>query len=254
MTTTDAPADRPVMLITGGSGSVGEALAREAAAQGWAIALHGRSEDKLAALVTELRAAAPAEAIACDVAEDDAAQRIVAEAFAKFGRIDAVVDCVSTGPREGRLTGLFKDTTPEWYTAFYHLSASWFQRLSHAAYPHLAARGGTLIAFISDAGKFAAPRQTTVGAARAATIGFVRNLAVEAARDGIRVHAISPSYVLESRTAIAMGQSRTETAAKRAGLGLPTAADIAPVTVFLCGPGAAKITGQVISVNGGLNA
>jgi NAD(P)-dependent dehydrogenase (short-subunit alcohol dehydrogenase family) len=51
-----------------------------------------------------------------------------------------------------------------------------------------------------------------------------------------------------------MGQSRMETAAKRAGLGLPTPADIAPMTVFLCGPGAARITGQIISVNGGLNA
>ena len=119
------------------------------------------------------------------------------------------------------LTGLFKETTPEQYTAFYHLSASWFQRLAHAAYPHLAERGGTLISFISDAGKFAAPRQTIVGAARAAAIGFVRNLAVEAARDGIRVHAISPSYVLESRSAMLMGQSRTETAAKRAAWACP---------------------------------
>jgi NAD(P)-dependent dehydrogenase (short-subunit alcohol dehydrogenase family) len=45
-----------------------------------------------------------------------------------------------------------------------------------------------------------------------------------------------------------------EKAAKRAGLGLPTPRDIAPMTVFLCTDGAAKITGQVISVNGGLNA
>jgi NAD(P)-dependent dehydrogenase (short-subunit alcohol dehydrogenase family) len=251
---TTAVSDRPVMLVTGASGSIGEAIAVEAAANGWAVALHGRGADKLEAQAAVLRASAPAEPVVCDVADDGAAERIVAGAYEKFGRIDAVVDCVSTGPREGKLTGLFKETTPEQYTAFYHHSASWFQRLAHAAYPHLAERGGTLIGFISDAGKFAAPRQTIIGAARAAAIGFVRNLAVEAARDGIRVHAISPSYVLESRTAVLMGQSRTETAAKRAGLGLPTAADIAPITVFLCGPGAAKITGQVISVNGGLNA
>jgi NAD(P)-dependent dehydrogenase (short-subunit alcohol dehydrogenase family) len=243
-----------VMLITGASGSVGAAVAREAAANGWALALHGRDADKLAAQTAELRAMAPAEAVVCDVADDDAAPRIVARTSEKLGRIDAVVDCIATGPREGRLTGLFKETTPEHFTAFYHLSASWFQRLAHAAYPYLAARGGTLIGFISDAGKFAAPRQTIVGSARAAEIGFIRNLALEAARDGIRVHAISPSYVLESRTAELMGSSRMETAAKRAGLGLPTAAEIAPITVFLCGDGAAKITGQVISVNGGLNA
>lgn len=254
MTVSDGATDRPVMLITGGSGSVGEAIAREAVAEGWAVVIQGRNVEKLAGLTSLLRATGPAEAVAYDVAADDAATRIVAETAEKFGRIDAVVDCVATGPNAGKLTGLFKDTTPEHFTAFYHLSASWFQRLAHAAYPHLATRGGTFIGFISDAGKFAAPRQTIIGSARAAEIGFVRNLAVEAARDGIRVHAISPSYVLESRTAELMGSERMATAAKRAGLGLPTAADIAPMTVFLCGPGAAKITGQVISVNGGLNA
>ena len=245
--------DRPVMLVTGATGSVGEAVAREAAAQGWALVIQGRSVEKLAALAAGPEGT-PAETVVCDATEPDAAARIIAEAAGRFGRIDAVVDCLSTGPREGRLTGPFKDTTPEHFTAFYDLSAAWFQRLAHAAYPHLAARGGTLISFVSDAGRFAAPRQTIVGAARAAAIGFVRNLAVEAARDGIRVHAISPSYVAESRTAAVMGSDRMAKAAKRAGLGLPTAADIAPLTVFLCGPGAAKITGQVISVNGGLNA
>lgn len=232
-----------VMLVTGGTGSIGAAVAREAAAWGWAVLVHGRDPAKLGA-----------EGIAVDTREDGAAERIVAQAAAKFGRLDAVVDCVSTGPAGYRLTGRFAEIEPAGITPFYDLSAGWFQRLAHAAYPHLARQGGTLIAFVSDAGRFAAPNQTTVGAARAATIGFVRNLAVEAARDGVRVHAISPSYVRESRTAELMGSARMESAAKRAGLGLPSPADIAPMTVFLCGDGAARITGQVISVNGGLNA
>ena len=237
------------MLIAGASGSIGAAVAREAARAGWALALHGRSADKVAALVDELPAA---HGIVRDMWQDSAAQDIVAEAAAQFGRIDAVVDCVSTG--RGKVTGYFPDTAPEDYTGFYDLSAAWFQRLAHAAYPHLKARGGTLIAFASDAGKFAARRQTIIGAARAAVMGFVRNLAVEAARDQIRVHCISPSYVAGSDSAVKMGSSRMAKAEERAGLGLPSAADIAPITVFLCGPGAAKITGQVISVNGGLNA
>lgn len=235
------------MLVAGGTGSVGSAIARAALAEGWAVAVHGRSAEKLAALDG-------ATGIALDIHAEDAAERLVAEALEKCGRIDAVVDCTSTGPSGGRLTGLFKDTTPELYGAFYDLSAAWFQRLAHAAYPHLAARGGTLIGFVSDAGKFAAANQTIVGAARAATIGFVRNLAVEAARDGIRVHCISPSYVAESEAMRKMGSERMAKAEARAGLGLPTAEDIAPLALFLCGDGAAKITGQVISVNGGLNA
>ena len=237
-----------VMLIAGASGSIGAAVAREAARAGWALALHGRSADKVDALASELGG----QAIIHDMWADGAAREIIAQAAAKMGRIDAVVDCVSTG--KGKITGLFPDTGPDDYTGFYDLSAAWFQRLAHAAYPHLKARGGTLVAFISDAGKFAAPRQTIIGAARAAVIGFVRNLAVEAARDGIRVHAISPSYVAGSDSAAKMGSERMAKAEARAGLGLPTAEDIAPVTVFLCGEGAAKITGQVISINGGLNA
>ncbi|MEO6093872.1 MAG: SDR family oxidoreductase [Novosphingobium sp.] len=246
--------DRRVMLIAGGSGSIGVAVAEEAIAQGWAVVVHGRDADKLAGLVERLREFGAVAAVAGDIGREDAAGRIVGEVAERFGRIDAVVDCVSTGPAGGGITGLFKDTDPASYTPFYDLSAAWFQRLAHAAYPHLARAGGTLIAFISDAGRFAAPRQTIIGAARSATIGFVRNFALEAARDGIRAHCISPSYVLESRSAAAMGSERLASAAKRAGLGLPTAADIAPLTVFLCGDGAAKITGQVISVNGGLNA
>lgn len=249
--TVTAMTDPKVMLIAGGSGSVGNAIAREAARQGWAVAIHGRSADKLAALTGNIE---NAKGIALDIHDHDAAVRLVDEAMDKFGRIDAVVDCTATGPSTGRITGLFRDTTPEAYGAFLDLSAAWFQRLAHAAYPHLAARGGTLIAFISDAGRFAAPHQTIIGAARAATIGFVRNLAVEAGRDGIRAHCISPSYVAESESARKMGSERMAKAAVRAGLGLPTAEDIAPLAVFLCGDGAKKITGQTISVNGGLQA
>ena len=230
--------DAPVMLIAGGTGSIGAEIARQAREAGWTVVVHGRD---------------PAKAdIAMDLSESDAAARLIEQAVALHGRLDAVIDCLSAGVPG--ITGLFLDTDPASYAPFYDVSAAWFQRLSHAAYPHLKARGGTLIAFISDAGKFAAPRQTSIGAARAATIGFVRNLAVEAARDLIRVHAISPSYVAGSASAAKMGSERMATAEKRAGLGLPTAADIAPLALFLCSAGAAKITGQVISVNGGLNA
>lgn len=244
--------NRPAILIAGGSGSVGVAIARLALKQGWAVVIHGRNADKAAALLDELRRLGPAEAVLLDIHGKGAARQLVDDAAAIFGRLDAVVDCTATGVPG--ITGLLPDTDPDCYGAFYDVSAAWFQRLSHAAYPHLKRQGGTLIAFISDAGRFAAPHQTVIGAARAATIGFVRNLAMEAARDGIRAHVISPSYVADSDSAKRMGSERMAKAARRAGLGLPTAEDIAPLAMFLCGDGATKMTGQVISVNGGLNA
>jgi NAD(P)-dependent dehydrogenase (short-subunit alcohol dehydrogenase family) len=244
------PQPGKVLLIAGGSGSIGSVIARLAHAEGWRVAVHGRTAEKVDALVTELGVGA--EGFLADVAQADAAEALVAEVAEQFGRIDAVIDCTAGGP--AGIAGLLAQTERQAFGAFLDMSLGWLERLAHAAYPHLAREGGTLIAFISDAGIFAAPRQTLVGAARAGAIGFVRNFAMEAARDGVRAHCISPSYVADSAIARQMGFERMAKAASRAGLGLPTAQDIAPLALFLCSDGAAKITGQVISVNGGLNA
>jgi len=244
-------AEPRVMLIAGGSGSVGSALARAALAEGWSVALHGRSEDKVHALVAELSDFGEIDGFIADVWEDDAAEALVAEVAEQFGRIDAVVDCTATSPQG--IAGVFAQTDPAVYSDFLSVSVGWLQRLAFAAYDFLAEQGGTLIAFVSDAGIYAAPRQTMIGAARAGSIGFIRNFAMEAARDGIRAHCISPSYVEGSDSARRMGSDRMAKARDRAGLGLPTAQDLAPLVLFLCSDGAEKMTGQVISVNGGLN-
>ena len=248
----------PVMLITGGSGSIGSEIAALAAEAGWSVAIHGRRSEAIEKAVQMAAGRAPEATIsghAADFSEAGAIERLVQETAERHGRIDAVIDCAVGGPPG--VTGRFAETRPEAYAGFAAQSVVALQRLAHASLPWLTRQGGTVIAFISDAGIFAAPNQTMIGAMRAATIGFVRNLAMEVARDKIRVHALSPSYVEETRVARqieAVSAKRMETARTRAGLGLPTAADIGPLVLFLCGPGAAHITGQVISINGGLNA
>jgi NAD(P)-dependent dehydrogenase (short-subunit alcohol dehydrogenase family) len=156
-----------------------------------------------------------------------------------------------------RLTGAFADTEPDAYAALLDQSVGNCQRLAHAALPWLRRDGGTLIAFASDAGRFAAPKQSVIGASRAAIIGFVRNLATEIARDGVRVHCISPTFVDDTDSArrlAAVSAGRIARLRERAGLGLPTPADIAPLVLFLCSDAARRITGQVLSINGGANA
>ncbi|WP_041558912.1 SDR family NAD(P)-dependent oxidoreductase [Novosphingobium sp. PP1Y] len=244
--------DGRVLLVAGGSGSVGSAIAREALAEGWKVAVHGRSEDKVHALVAGLSDQGTIDGFIADIREDEAAETLVAEVAEHFGRIDAVIDCTACGPMG--ITGLFPETSPDVFTEFLDVSVGWFERLAHAAYAFLAQEGGTLIAFVSDAGIHAARRQTLVGAARAATIGFIRNFAIEAAHDGIRAHAISPSYVAGTDTSRRKGAEFMSRVSRRAGLGLPTPEDIAPIALFLCGDRARRITGQVISINGGLSA
>ena len=252
------------MLIAGGTGAIGSEIARQAIAAGWRVALHGRTEAKLAALVESLTVGASDDdddmvrGYRADVYEPDEIVAMVDRVGREMGRIDAVIDSVAGGPGGGGITGAFKDTEPNVYLAFYDASIVHLHRLVHAAMPWLLKQGGTVIALASDAGKFAGPKQTLVGATRAAIMGFIRNLAVEVARDGIRAHCISPSFVDKSVAldrATGMGEgSRIEKARARAGLGLPTVGDVAPLAIFLCGDGARRMTGQVISINGGLNA
>jgi NAD(P)-dependent dehydrogenase (short-subunit alcohol dehydrogenase family) len=252
------------MLIAGGTGSIGSEIAAQAVEAGWMVALHGRSEASVQAALQRLQdpaqsagagAASRLIGIAADIRESGAIERLVQEAASRCGRLDAVVDCIATGPAGA--AGRFAETDPDAFLELMQLSIVNLQRLAHAALPWLRERGGCLIAFGSDAGVFAAPQQVLIGAARTAVIGFVRNLALEVAPEKIRVHCIAPSYVEGSaiaRRLDARSSGRMEKARRRAGLGLPTAADIAPLVLFLCSDKALRITGQVISVNGGLNA
>lgn len=246
----------PVFLVSGASGAIGGEIARQAAATGATVAVHGSSISSAEAAVDRLRAAMPEAdlfAVGGDFHQPGDIEKLIRSVIDTTGRLDNLVHCAITGAPG--VTGAFQRTDPDSYARHTALVIGSFQELCFHALPYLAVRGGTIIALTSDAGRFAAPRQSLIGAANGGLISFVRNLAVEIAREGVRINCISPSYVEDTP---AFGKyaanGRGETARQRAGLGLPRPGDIAPLALFLCGPGGAKITGQVISVNGGLNA
>ncbi len=250
------PQDRAVYLVTGATGAIGSAIASLAAASGATVAVHGATADSVARAVTALRSALPGACLVeapADFGAPGAIPTLVAGVIERAGRLDAVIHCAITGAPG--VTGPFAATDPDAYAGHASLVLGGFQQLCFHALPHLARRGGSIIGFSSDAGRFAAPRQSLIGGANGGLMSFIRNLALEVARDGVRVNCISPSFVEDTPAfeKYAAG-GRGETARQRAGLGLPRPGDIAPLALFLCGPGAAKITGQVISVNGGLNA
>jgi 3-oxoacyl-[acyl-carrier protein] reductase len=246
-----------VILITGATGGIGREIAAQAAAQGAIVAVHGSCVETVEKAIVQLRATNPSAkliAVPGDFREDHVIPAIVAKIIAEAGQLDALIHCAITGAPGTR--GLFVETDPMSHGAHAALVMGIFQQLCFAVLPHLARQGGTIIGFASDAGRYASARQSIIGGAFAGIMGFVRNLAMEVSRDGVRVHCLSPSYVADTpvfaRYAAAMGE-RGVKAQERAGLGLPTPKDIAPLALFLCGPGAKKMTGQIISINGGLN-
>lgn len=120
-------------------------------------------------------------------------------------------------------------------------------------------RGGVMVNIASDAAKVATQGETVLGAAMAAIVMFSRTLAMEGKRDGIRVNTITPSLIAGTATTELNAKAEFSAklfakAAELAKLGLTYPEDLAELIVFLASPAAARITAQVISVNGGISA
>jgi 3-oxoacyl-[acyl-carrier protein] reductase len=246
-----------VILVTGATGAIGFEIAAQAAAAGAIVAIHGSTVESVADAESRLKERVDdAQLICapCDFRETGAIEAMVTEVARAGGRLDAVVHCAIAGAPG--ISGVFAQADPASFGNHAALVLGCFEQLCFFALPHLAKQGGTIVGFASDAGRFAAPRQSLVGGAFGGIMSFVRSLAVETARDGVRVHCISPTYVENTPVfdTYLANSNRVESARKRAGLGLPSPTDIAPMVLFLCGPGASKITGQIISINGGLSA
>ena len=246
------------ILVTGATGAIGFEIAAQAAEAGAVVGVHGSQSQTVAEAIARLRERVGDQpcliAAPCDFTDAPSIDAMVDQFAAAAGRLDAVIHCAITGAAGS--SGYLGKTDPESFGTHAALVLGTVQRICWAALPHLSQQGGTFIAFASDAGRFAAPRQTIIGAAFGGIMAFVRNAATELSRDKVRIHCLSPSYVAETPIfeRVSQASGRNTTALERAGLGLPTPRDIAPLALFLCSPAASKITGQVISINGGLNA
>lgn len=129
----------------------------------------------------------------------------------------------------------------------------------HAVLPGMRARkGGAIIAVASDAAKTATPGETLVGAAMAAILLFCRAAALEEKRHGIRINLLTPSLIANTPgAALIAGEPFAaklfEKAAAMAHLGVAEAEDLAEMALYLAGPGSRRMTGQAISINGGIS-
>lgn len=252
--------DNQTALVLGGTGGIGFACARAFAEAGaFRVMLVGRDAQRGARAVESLQADFPAHRIAsasADVSTVQGAEDSVAACMEAFGRIDILLSTAGGDP----MPALFHDTPIDRIQSMVNGTLMSAMLPARAALPHMMEQGsGVILTVASDAGKLATPGETVIGAAMAGIIMFSRALANEAKRSGVRVNCLTPSIVrgtalYEALMDDAFAGKLFRKAESLASLGVVEPEDLAAMAVFLAGPAAARITGQAISVNGGVSA
>ncbi len=261
MTATAKPLSETSALIVGGTSGIGLASGAALLQAGVPrLRIVGRNPERAALAVHDLQhvsAKADLGALIFDCSEGQAAEQMAAAAAKEMDGIDLLI----SSPGGNNLPELlFRQPIAQInQTLLQDLAPS--LNACRAVLPVMTeAGGGCIVTVASDAGKVATPGETVIGAVMAAIVQFTRGLAIEGKRNGIRANCITPSLVEGTALTERLMADGTfskklfEKARPLAGLGPTTAEDLANLAVFLAGPDAAKITGQAISVNGGISA
>ncbi len=233
------------ILLIGGSGGIGTALATLLVAGGDRVFLAARSAERLAPLAATLDM--PFATV--DACDPDAIDACADQAATSLGGLDGVVNCAgSLLLKPAHLT-----TTAEWQATLAANLSSAFGCV-RAAGRLLKAQGGSVVLVSSAAARVGIANHEAIAAAKAGVIGLVLSAAATYARQGVRFNAVAPGLV---RTPLTRGLVASEQAEK-ASLGmhplgrLGEPGDVARAIAFLLDPAQSWITGQVLGVDGGL--
>ena len=247
-------------VITGGTAGIGRACAEALLAAGAdGVLINGRDAGRAEHARVAIQAHFPSARVDValgDVAKAEVAEAVMAEAMKRLGRIDVLVN--STGGND--LPRLLFRTPPAEIPGI--LERCLFAQILScaAALPYMReAGGGVVINIASDAGKIPTPGESVIGAAMAGIVMFTRALAVEGKRDGIRANVLTPSMTsgtehYDKVMADPFAGRLFAKAEKMAALGVVSKEELAGLAVFLASSAAAKITGQAISMTGGISA
>jgi NADP-dependent 3-hydroxy acid dehydrogenase YdfG len=203
MTIPAAPLDGTAALVTGASSGIGEATARALAAQGATVGLAARREDRLDALVSDIRAAGgTAVAFPADITAEGEAERLAVRAVARLGRLDTLVNAAGV-----MLVGPALDAPAEEWQRNVDLNVSALLRLTHAALPHLVAaarqqaRGvADLVNISSVAGRQAIGGAAVYSMTKFGVTAFSEALRQELAALHVRVSTVEPGAVATELT------------------------------------------------------
>src|SRR3954470_10434031 len=240
-------------LVTGGSRGIGRAVVKALAAAGAKVAFVYRGSTESADSLTKEVAAAGGTALAIqgDVADPAAAPRCVGEVVEKWGRLDILVNNAGV-----IRDGLFVRMDADAWNQVIQTNLNGTFHFCRAAIEQMALRQryGRIVNVSSVVAEYVNAGQTNYAASKGAVNAFTRALAVEVGGRNVTVNAVAPGFI-ETDMSEAVRNKAGDFIQKKLiparRLGRPE--DVAAAVVFLAGPGAGYITGQVITVDGGLS-
>jgi 3-oxoacyl-[acyl-carrier protein] reductase len=235
-----------VAIVTGASRGIGQQIAVELAKAGARVVVNYRSR---AAEADALAASLPgAIAVQADVSTSSGCERLAAAATA-LGDLDILVN--NAGITADNL--MLRMSDAQWDDVLATNAGGPFRMIRAVLPTLLKRRQGSIVNVVSVSALRGNPGQANYSASKAAVIGLTRSLALEIARRNVRVNAVAPGFVGTDMTAALTDDQRKAATEAIPMRRMGTPADIAPIVRFLCGPGAAYITGQVVAVDGGLS-
>ncbi|SFV30637.1 3-oxoacyl-[acyl-carrier-protein] reductase [Thermoflavifilum thermophilum] len=242
-----------VALITGASRGIGEAIALKLASEGAHIAftyVSERSAEKAQQLVQQIQQmGVQAKAWQSNAADYTQAEQLVNEVLQHFGRIDICVN--NAGISKDNL--LLRLTPEQWDEVLNTNLKSVYNITRQVIKPMMKARSGSIINMSSIVGIKGNAGQSSYAASKAGIIGFTKSIAQELGSRQIRCNAVAPGFIETDMTAYLHEGGQGENYLKNIPLGrFGKAEDVANVVLFLASPLSSYVTGQVISVCGGL--
>jgi 3-oxoacyl-[acyl-carrier protein] reductase len=252
--------DGKTSLVTGASRGIGAGVAMRLAGEGMNVALVARDRSKLEEVLAACAAhGVKAKAYGADLRDPDTIGPTCASILSDFGGLDLLVNNAGATKRDD----FFKLTDADWEDGF-ALKFHGYVRMTRAVWPHLKARGGSIVNVIGIGGHAGKGEFTIGGSVNAALYNFTKSMSEVGRRDGVRVNAVNPGRIKTDRLL-----ANFDRIAEQDGVSLKEAAerlrktsgierfgeveDIAAAVAFLASQQAGFVQGSLFDVDGGEN-
>jgi len=241
--------DGKTVVVTGGASGIGKATALEMARAGGRVIVADLNEEGGAAAQREAEAAGlKLEYLKLDLTSPESIDRFAAQALERYGRVDVLVNSAGWGKIQP-----FVDNTPEFWDRVLAVNLTGPVRLTQRLLPKMMeTRAGKIVNVSSDAGRVGSLGETMYSAAKGGMIAFTKSLAREAARGGVNVNCVCPGPT-DTPLLQAVPEKFREAFVKAIPfrrVGKPQ--EVADAILFFATPASDYVTGQVLSVSGGL--